>query len=80
MDNPILDDLEVVERLAIPSGMEVLGNSQFYTKTQLSGIPLGNMKKNVGSLFLKKVGELQLPVKDSVVAQFPCMKGASKGG
>ncbi len=78
-DNPILDDPEVIERLAEPSGMELPGNGRFHTGAHLPVIPLGNMKRNIGSLFLKKPGGLRLPVRDEcLVEPFPCLGGHAK--
>ncbi len=57
-DFPILDEDEVVSRIAVPSGLEIIGNSEFHAiSTDLGGTSLDY---TFGSLFLRKPGQLRL--------------------
>lgn len=61
-DFPILSSQEVLTRLVIPSGLEVMGNREFHAESNdLLGTTLDY---TFGALFLRKPGELSLANSD----------------
>lgn len=73
-DNKFLSPEEVVERLIIPSKMEVLGNRDFSLDIEDSGGT--SLDISFGSLFLKKPGESKLPASNNTVVNidpFPAL-------
>jgi len=58
-DNPILNAEEVITRLALPTGLKIVGNKKFYTESNDFGET--NIDYTFGALFLRKSGKLELP-------------------
>ena len=57
-DNPFVDGIQVRDRLIIPTGLELIGNTVF--DTTVSDRKYTDIDNTFGSLFFKKPGELSL--------------------